>query len=248
MEVHEFVTLHVSGMRINDLFSLNKSTIDYAKPVVETLGGIPAAVLAQLESDNQAMGGQMNKSGQNQTSRSLAELDSDRDDRFAEIKRNIATDLKGRGAVKKAAAENLKQFFKPYWNVEKRAMNTETGIFSEMLQKYKSDEGLKADAAAIGIADMLTGLETANVEFNTLYQARDSEEASEEPSASSFKRAAIQRYNHFCLAMELQVNYAPTDAVVTLFGKMNELRKTYAALYGRKTKEEESTEEATDTE
>ncbi|WP_153631985.1 hypothetical protein [Prolixibacter sp. SD074] len=34
MEIHEFVTLHVSGMRINDLFSLNKSTIDYAKPVV----------------------------------------------------------------------------------------------------------------------------------------------------------------------------------------------------------------------
>ncbi|GET29741.1 DUF6261 family protein [Prolixibacter sp. SD074] len=248
MEIQEFVTLHVSGMRINDLFSLNKSTIDYAKPVVGPLGGIPAAVLAQLESDNQAMGAQMNKSGENQKSSSLAELDDDRDDRFAEIKRNITTDLIGRDVAKKAAAENLKRFFKPYWNVEKRVMNTGTGIFSEMLQKYNDDENLKADAATIGIAEMLTGLETANTGFNTLYKARNSEEASEEPSASSFKRAATQGYNHFCLAMELQVNYAPTDAVVTLFGQMNELRKTYAALNGRKTKEEETTEEATGTE
>lgn len=248
MEQYEFTTLHVNNLRINDLFSLNKSTIDYAKPVVEPLGGIPAAVLVQLESDNQAMGTQMNKSDQNQKSRPLAELDRDRDDRFAEIKRNITTDLKGRDPLKKAAAEKLKHFLKPYWHAEKRAMNTETGMFSDMLKKLNDDEGLVADATTIGITDMLTGLKTANTEFDTLYEERNSEEASEEPSASSFKQAAIQRYNHFCTAMELQVNYAPTDAVVTLFGQMNELRKTYAALNGRKTKEEETTEEATGTE
>jgi len=48
-------------------------------------------------------------------------------------------------------------------------MNTETGVFAEMLEKYNANESLTADAATIGIADMMTGLETTNTEFDILY-------------------------------------------------------------------------------
>jgi len=248
MDEKQFSTLYVGRLKINDLYSLNNSTIEYAKPVVAGFGVVAAAAFTNLETNNAAMGAQMNKSGQNDESKQLANLDADRDDRFAEIKRNITTDLKGRDEAKKTAAQNLKSFFKPYWNVDTKPMNTETGVFKEMLAKYNANEALKADAATIGIADMLTGLETANNEFDTLYKARDSEDAQDGPSATSLKAAAVKSYEQFCTAIEQAVNFAPSDVLTTLFGQMDELRRTYAALNGRKSQEEEAPEEATETE
>ncbi|GET22098.1 DUF6261 family protein [Prolixibacter denitrificans] len=248
MDEKLFSTLYVARLKINDLFSLNKSTIEYANPVKESIGAIPAATLTQLINDNEAMGVQMNKPAKNMLTQQLVDLDQDRDDRFAEIKRNITTNIKGRDEAKKTAARNLKGFFEPYWDVDKKAMNTETGVFAEMLGKYNANEALKADAATIGIADMLTGLETANTEFDTLYKTRNSDEAQNGPSATSLKTTAAKSYEQFCTAIEQAVNFAPTDVLTTLFGQMDELRKTYAALNGRKSQEEEAPEEATETE
>lgn len=248
MTTQKFSTLHVNNLRLNDLYSINNSTIEYAKPVVAGFGVVAAAAFTNLETDNTAMGAQMNKSAQNDVSKQLADLDADRDDRFAEIKRNISTDLKGRDEAKKTAAQNLKSFFKPYWNVDTKPMNTETGVFKEMLAKYNANEALKADAATIGIADMLTGLETANNEFDTLYKERDSEDAQDGPSATSLKAPAVKSYEQFCTAIEQAVNFAPSDVLLTLFGQMEELRKTYAALNGRKSDDGDTPDETTDTE
>ena len=122
-------------------------------------------------------------------------------------------------------------------------MNTETGVFAEMLEKYNASESLTADAATIGIADMMTGLETTNTEFDTLYQTRNTAEATQSgTSASSLKANVVKSYEQFCIAVEQAVNFVATDELNTLFSEMDELRKKYAVLQDRNASEDEQEE------
>ncbi len=231
METTQFVILHLNNLTIDDLFSLNKSTIECATPVKESLGELPKAILAQLETNNNAMGNQMNKASKSALTAQLAGIDTDRDDRFAEIKRNVTTAIRGRDAVKKEAAQQFEIFLSPYWNTASKAMNTETGVFSELFEKFNANEGLNANAATIGITDMMTGLETSNTEFNTVYQTRNAQEAATDgPSASSLKSDALKSYDQFCMAVEQAANFTPSDILTSLFNQMDEFRKKYAVL------------------
>lgn len=243
METKSFSILHVNNLRIDDLYSLGKSTIEYATPFRESIGDLPAATLARLETDNKALEEQMNKALKSALTGPLAESDADRDNRFSEIKRHISTHMKGRDETKKAAAQNLEAFLSSYWDTNQRALNTETGVLSEMLAKYKADETLLANAAEIGITDMMTGLETANTAFNTLYQNRNTQESQGGPSASSLKSAVVNSYQQFCTAIEQAVSFTASDTLITLFNQMDELRKKYAALINKKDKEEETPSE-----
>lgn len=173
METKKFITLHLNNLTINDLYALNKSTIDCANPVKESLADLPKAILTQLETNNSVMGDQMNKASKNVLTAQLAEMDFDRDDRFAEIKRNITTAIRGRDETKKEAAKRLKIFLTPYWYSERKAMNTETGIFLELFERFNADADLQTQGATVGIMEMMNGLETANTEFDTLYQTRN---------------------------------------------------------------------------
>jgi len=56
-----------------------------------------------------------------------------------------------------------------------------------MLEKYNANESLTVDATTIGIADMMTSVETANTGFDTLYQTRNTVEATQGPSAKQIK-------------------------------------------------------------
>ena len=238
METKEFTIVYLKNLKIDDLFSLNKSTIEYADPVKEKIGEMPKATLARLVSDNHAMELQMNKALKNLLTPQLVEMNADREDRFAEIKRNVTTVLKGRDLPKKNAAENLKVFLDPYWNTNKKAMNTQTGVLREMFGKYNLNDEMKAYAVTIGIAQMMTELDMANDMFNQLYQNRLTQDAAiEGPSATSLRAAATKSYEQFCTAVEQAVNFMPTATLTTLFNQLDELRKTYARLIHTKKEE-----------
>jgi hypothetical protein len=244
METKEFTIVHLHNLKIDDLFSLNKSTIEYADPVKENIGVMPKIILARLVSDNLAMQQQMNKALKNVLTPQLTEMNADREDRTAEIKRNVTTALKGRDFGKKSAAENLKVFLDPYWETNQKAMNTQTGILSEMFGKYNNNAELKAYAVTIGISQMMTELETANTMFNQVYQNRLVQEAaSEGPAATSLRAAATKSYAQFCMAVEQAVNFMPTEVLTTLFNQLDELRKTYARLVHTKEEEPEASPE-----
>ena len=241
MQTKEFRTVHLNNLTIDNLFSLSKSTIEYASPLRESIGELPKATLARLESDNNAMGVQMKKALKSVLTEQVATLDLDCDDRFAEVKRNVSTNLQGRNPEKKAAAEELKIFLNPYWDTDSKPLNTQTSLLTEMFGKFKASEKLKTLAATIGITDMMTGLETANTDLATLYQTRNEQGAAVEgPSASSLKSATAKSYEQFCTAIEQAVNYTPSDVLTTLFNQMDELRKTYARLIRKKDGEAEA--------
>lgn len=239
MESKSFYALYPIRLTIDNLFSLSKSTIECANPVKESIGSLPNAILARLETDNNAMGAQIKKALKSVLTEQVATLDLDCDDRFAEVKRNVSTHLQGRNPEKKAAAEELKIFLNPYWDTDSKPLNTQTSLLTEMFAKFNAREKLKTLAATVGITDMLAGLETANTALAVLYQTRNEQGAAVEgPSASSLKSATAKSYEQFCSAIEQAVNYTPSDVLTTLFNQIDELRKTYARLI-RKTDEEE---------
>ena len=240
MESKSFYALYPIRLTVDDLFSLSKSTIEYANPLKESIGSLPKAILARLETANNAMGDQIKKALKSGLTAEVTTLDFDCGDRLAEVKRNVSTNLLGRDPEKKAAAEALKIFMNPYWDTDLKPLNTQTSLTTEMFVKFNANETLKKHAATIVITDMMAGLETANAALSTLYQMRNEQVAAVEgPSASSLKSATAKSYEHFCTAVEQAVNYTPSDVLSTLFNQLDELRKTYARLIHKKDKDEE---------
>ncbi len=230
METKKFTVVDLHSLKIDDLFSLFKSTITFADRVIESLGQLLGFILAKLISDFNAMEQQMNKAMKNVLTPQLTEMNADREDRYAEIKRNITTAQKGRNEEKKTAANNLEVFFKPYWDANKKSLNTETGIYNDMFTKFGASETLIAAATTIGISDMLEGLAISNNAFDEVYQIRLTQESAEGPSATSLRTTATDSYNQFCTALEQTVNFMPSEPLENLFNQLDELRKTYARL------------------
>lgn len=230
METKIFTIVNVHNLKIDDLFALYKSTIGYADPVSESMGVLLNAILAKFKADNYAMELMMNKATKNVLTPQLLELKAERTDRDAEIKRNVTTALKGRNAEKKAAAQHLKVFLDPYWNIFKKPVNTQTMLYYDMLNKFEENELLKTSASTIGISDMFEGLSISNNAFDEVYQIRLTQESADGPSATSLRAAATESYNQFCIALEQIVTYLPTEVALTLFNQLDELRKTYARL------------------
>jgi len=116
-------------------------------------------------------------------------------------------------------------------------MNTLTGILHEMIEKYKSDPELLAEAKELGVDAIILEIETANIKFNALYNQRLADEASREWSASAQKATVCSSYAEFSNAIEQQVNFAPNEDSIKLFNQLEELRKKYQNL-GAKGKDE----------
>ena len=241
MESKSFYALYPIHLTVDNLFSLGKSTIEYAIPVRESIGMVPKAILGQLETDTNSMGVQIKKALKSELTDPVWALNLDCDDRLAEVNRNVSMHLQGRDPEKKVAAEALKIFLNPYWDTSTKPLNTQISLTREMLNKFNSNEKLKTHAANIAITDMMDGLGTANTALSALYQTRNEQVAAvESPSASSLKWATARTYEQFCTAVEQAVNYTPSNVLSSLFNQMDELRKTYARLNHKKDKEEEA--------
>jgi len=232
MNNYSFSVLSVNNLTINNLFALSKSSYDIAIPVRTEIGGIPNAVLTQGITDNENLGQQINKNQKSGLTDALKPLDKERDNLQAELNRTVTFHGKSTDAAKKAAAETLKLFLTPYWTAASLPLNTQTGVITEMMAKYKANAALVAAAVTTGLDGTFTALEAKNMEFDTVYLTRNDEVSAREVSGSSLKPAAIASYIQFCTAMEQAANYTPNDAIISLFNNMNTLRKKYHALGG----------------
>ncbi|MDR3653446.1 MAG: DUF6261 family protein [Paludibacter sp.] len=229
-----FTSLHVNNQTINNAFALFKSSIDIAVPVKSYLGEIVNAALTKLISDNENFGQQINKNQKSGLTDDLKPLDKDRDDTEAEINRTVTFYAKGSDTTKKAFAQKLKLFLTPYWDAAALPQNTQTGVVSEMLGKYKTSPELVAAAKALGIDTLFTALETKNNAFDAVYKSRNDESSQAKISGSSLKPVAVASYNQFCTAMEQAVNLTPNEQNIALFYKLDEFRKKYHAMEGGK--------------
>lgn len=234
MEYHNFSPLYVSNLTIAGIYSLTKSTLDLAKPLIPELGVIPAAAFSQLELANNALGLGMNKSQKSAFTPQVKLLDKERDAFISEAVRIPNSYLKSSDPVKKAAATTLHLFLAPYRGIISQPVNIETGLVTDMVAKYKARPDLQAAAKTLEIDNVFTQLEAKNGELNAIYVSRNAEYAESDTAASEFKPAVVTAYIQFCTSIEQAYNYAPTDTIIALFNKMDEYRKNYHGLEGGK--------------
>jgi len=231
MATKVFSSLYLSKLTIDETFSLIKSTADFADQAKASLGDMPKAALTNMNNCEAALKAAMNKSSKSQLTDQLIVMNDDRKFRFSEIKLYISVALKGRDANKKDAAEKLKIFLTPYWDLSEESMNTITGILFELISKYNANTTIKSAATTVGVNTFFMELDGANDEFDAQYKARAQEKAAQTgPSGSDLKPDAAKSYEQFCTSIEQAVNFTGGPVLTTLFNNMDELRKTYALL------------------
>jgi len=226
-----FSTLYIFRLSVDNLFGLVKSTINLAVAIKSNMAELTNAALNQLIADNEKYQQVVKKPRKSELTEKLLLADKDRNDRFGEIKRTVSLHLKGRNAEKKAVAQSLEYFFKPYWDVATKPLNTETSLLAEMFGKYDASADLQKAAINNGIDIMLAELEGVNLAYDVMYKQRMGEGAElPEESASEQKSTVCNSYTEFCNAIEQAANFTPNESILTLFKKMDELRKKYHAL------------------
>ena len=231
MKKLEFSTLYIFRLSVDNLFGLVKSTIDLAVAVKMNFSELTNAALNLLIWNNEKYQQVIKKPRKSNLTEKLLLADKDRNDRFSEIKRTVTLHLKGRNAEKKTFAQSLEHFFKPYWDVANKPLNTETSLFSEMFGKYHASADLQNAAINNGVDMLLLELEEVNHTYDLMYKQRMGE-GTELPdeSASAQKSTVCDSYTEFCNAIEQAANFTPNETILTLFKKMDELRKKYHAL------------------
>jgi hypothetical protein len=232
MNKFELLSLNAAGLAINNAYSLFKTTIEISIPFQPYLGAIENATLAQFVTDNDHFGKQMNKSQKSDKTNNMNLLDKERIGFWREVKHIESLYLKSPDANKKSVALVLSSFIDSYKDAESLPFNSRSGIFSEIMLKYRSKPELVQAATMLGADSSFAMLEAKNIACDALYKARNDEYAKAEASGTSLKPAAVASYNQFCTAIEQAANFTPTLEIILLFNNLNELRKKYHALGG----------------
>ena len=228
-----FSILYVAKLTISNAFSLFKSSIELARAVEPQLSPILVAALNQLETDNVAFGKEINKLQRSGLTAGLKLLDKERDSLFSEIRRIITSYLKSTDAPKKAAANTLQLFLEPYWDALALPWDTESDILIEVFGKYRAQADLSSAAMILGIQGQFTAFEAKNTEFKMLYNSRNAESAvRSKVSGTKLRPAAVASYIQFCTALEQAVNLTPSNNLILLFNKLDDLRKKSHLLEG----------------
>jgi len=228
-----FSVLYVAKLTINNAFSLFKTSIELGRASQEQLSPIIVAALNQLALDNDKFGKEINKLQKSGFTSDLILSDKERDNQYAEIKRIISSYLKSSQPNKKAAAKLLQLFLTPYLNAAALPFNTETDILVEIITKYNANADLISAAQELDITGLFNALDEKNAAFYSLYQTRLEEQSGRvKASGSSLKPAAVASYIQFCTAVEQGANFIPNPETITLFNKLDELRKKYHLLDG----------------
>ena len=203
-------------------------------PFRSSLGAIENAALDEFLAKNEAFSKQANKSQKSEYSEDLKLLEKERKSFWKEVNRITKSYVKSADPMKRAAAETVQAFIDPYSMIDDLSLNSKTGVISEIMGKYRQNIKVQQAAALIGLDTSFGGMETKNVGFHTLYNSRNDEYAAHETPSTLLKPATVASYNQFCTAIEQAANLTPNESIITLFHKLDELRKTYHALSGTK--------------
>lgn len=230
MEKKSFFSFRISHLSNDNANSLMKSTVDIAIPVRTKLGDMASAVLDELLPNVSSFGYQVNTQQKSKFTEQVTAMDKKNDGLLAEIKRTVVFMSKSRDAAKVSAAQTVDFFLTPYWNVSKKPIKTQADDLVDMFAKFHADPELVAAATEIGVAALLTELETSNSDLVTVYLTRNEEIGNRGASGSDLRPAAETSYNQFCNVIEQAVNYTPNDALIALFNSMDALRRKYSVL------------------
>lgn len=241
MEKKSFSSLSLSRLSNDDNSTLLQLTLDVAIPVKAAIGDMANVALTNFATNAAPFIEQTNSLRESQLTAQINSARGVNNNLMAEIKRIVVFEKKSRNEARKAAATDLDFFFKPYWDLSKRALGAQMKDTSEMLNKYEADATLVAKATMISINVPLTDLKGNNDSLTSLYLARTEEEGGRGTSGTDLRPAANEGYVQFCNVIEQAVNLLPNAELNTLFNSMDALRvKAHALISKTKDKPDES--------
>ena len=231
MEKKEFTTVYSSGLTIDELYGLTDKTIEIAEPVLAKMTPLTQKAFDEMKTDFLEFEVRMKKNMASTLTPELDDLNKQRKDQFSEIKRYITNASKSSINLMKIPGKRLFEFMKPYWDTNKKSLNTTTSLFEEMLERFNASTSLQADGKTIGIEMQIKILEVVNTNYSNLYKTRNIEVGAKIGNpASDVKEQVVKSYEQFCTLVEQSMNLMPTPEIKKLFQQMDMLRRKYAVI------------------
>jgi hypothetical protein len=225
----KFHKLDVGKLTIVNLAGLSNETIIAGTAAGSAIGSLGTTALTALVSADNAFRAKLITTKGSQLTKQLQEIDKQRDENVLEIWRTASTASKSSIATIAAAGQELVTFMKPYHNVQKEPMMSETSTLNYLQTQFTADTALQTAAATLQLTTVFTSLFKANEQVSTLWNERALEEAEKSgPSPSSLRPDLERCYNSFCTVIDQTINLTPSTALENLFSVMNEIRIKYA--------------------
>jgi len=224
MKKISFLALNGARLSHDDIASLFQLTLDVANPVKDKIGDMAQVALANFAASASPFIDQINRLRESPLTIRITNLRTDDNAIVEEIKRIIVFEKKSRSEARKEAATDLEFFFKPYWDLDDRALGAHIKGATELSGKYLADAAIVAKATTIGVNVPMEELNVNNTSLASLYLARNEAVGGRGASGTDLRPAANDGYVQFCNVIEQSVNLMPNDTLITLFNNMDALR------------------------
>jgi hypothetical protein len=177
MATPKFYSLYLGKLRLGDLAGLCTETVNVAKLLGSLDNPLLSAKLSTLNIDTEKLRTLMNRQRASALTPQLRAMDGHIYELFAEVKRTAKTAEKSSNPEKSAAAKLLLPVLKPFWDVTKQAMPSQSAQLTELFQRVSSNTDLKATIPMLELDVVWKGLTDTKTQFNLLYDQRVKEEA-----------------------------------------------------------------------
>ncbi|MDR1602653.1 MAG: DUF6261 family protein [Tannerella sp.] len=227
----KFITLNATRLKLDDLAGLCSETIVIAsQQSSSTLGTLGYANLQTFSTVNSTFVSLLHQKRSSELTPQITEKETLRDSLFSEIKRVSKTSEKSSLPGIAAAGSKMVLFLKPFWDIDKEPIMSQTAQIKLINTRYSADATLAQAATMLSLTTQVQALFTTNSALESLYNQRLVEMGSiEAPSASGMKSEVIAAYDEFCTTIEVTLSIQPSTALQTFFNEMNDIRRKYVA-------------------
>ncbi|MDR0604909.1 MAG: DUF6261 family protein, partial [Bacteroidales bacterium] len=222
-------SLDTHKLSIPDLGGLINETINASIKVKSSLNGLSVAALDVLVNADGAFRENLVMDKTSPLTKLIADLDKKRDNDFWEIRRTSKTAAKSSIEDKAEAGKLLESFLKPYHNLAKEPLMSETSTINHLHTQFDSNPALHNAADTLQLTDIFTNLWNVNEQLANLWNERATIEAERNGTSPSSLRNPLEKaYHNYCAIILQSVELQPNEALQTLFSVMNEIRIKYA--------------------
>ncbi|MDR1120515.1 MAG: DUF6261 family protein [Dysgonamonadaceae bacterium] len=225
----KFHSLHAHNLTIVNLAGLSSETIIAGNAAGVALGQLGTAALNSLVEADSAFRAKLITARGSQITKEIHESDERRDLGFMEIWRTSSAASKSSISANAEAGKTLVAFLKPYRNVPKEPIMSETSTINYLEIRYHADMSLQNAASGLQLTSVFADLFSINRQISDLWNARANEDAEKSgPSPSSLRLALEKSYDSFCNVIVQTLRLQPSPALEILFSVMNEIRIKYS--------------------
>ena len=226
MKRYRFEKMNFDDMKIENIHSLVKSTIDLIAKSTRVFGEMGKSVVSMMIRDHEKFISEVNYQSKNIYSEEMIIEDMNWDKRLKEVKQVIESAIKSDDEKIKIAAHNLDFFLTKYSSLNCSILYPHKYLRVEMFYKYQQDSELKKSAKIIGVDKLFIELEFINTSFNSLHDLRiEDNDARINELVKNERTQMVNSYSLFCTYMEETASLSSNAELHSIFDMLDELRK-----------------------